>query len=103
MLGFSALAFAVPAAAHSPKPAWFMLGFELVLVVGAVMGVLTGLGRFREGPAAAIACVAGVTLVASFLGYLGAGRQLYGHDLLPPLVAREALVRLAGVVRLGAL
>jgi hypothetical protein len=98
LLGLSAVVFAVLAALHSPKPAWFMMGFELVMIAASAMGILTGLGRFREGPAMALGCVAAVTAVAAYLGYLGAGKQLYAHSLLPLLVAREGLAACLAVV-----
>jgi hypothetical protein len=91
----SALAGAGVAALHSP-PVWFMLGFEVVIGVAAVFGMLTGRGRFGDGPALALVCVAGAVGAGSLLGFL-AGRGNIGVNLTPFLLAREA----AAAVYLG--
>jgi hypothetical protein len=84
----SSLVGAGAAALNSP-PVWFMLGFEVVIAVAAVFGVLTGMGRFGEGPALALVCVAGAVGAGSLLGYL-AGQGNIGIGLKPFLLAREA-------------
>lgn len=80
----------------TPHP-YFMLGFEVVILIAAAFGVLIGMGRFSEGPAIALACVAGTIGIGSLLGYLGAGRQLGSVNLTPFLYARGAA---AGVLAL---
>lgn len=67
-----------------------MLGFEVVIALACVFGVLVGIGRFGSGPAIALACVAGTIGIGSLLGYLGAGRRLGGVDLTPFLFGRGA-------------
>lgn len=66
---------------------WFMLGFEVAILIASAFGVLIGLGRFAEGPALGLACVAGVIAAGSLLGYL-AGQGNLGVDLKPFLLAR---------------
>ena len=46
---------------------WLSLGFEGMIVLAGVFGILAGLGRFRAGPALAVVCVAGVVFVAGAL------------------------------------
>ena len=53
-------------------PVWYTFGFELVALVACVFGVWTGLGRYRQGPALALLCVAGAIGVGALLGYVGA-------------------------------
>lgn len=57
---------------------WFLLGFEMVVLVASAFGVLLGLGRVSEALPLAALCVAGGIGAASFLGYLGAGKSLVG-------------------------
>ncbi len=88
----SALAGVIAAALNSP-PVWFMLGFEAVIACASVFGVLVGLGRFRDGPALALLCVAGTIAAGSLLGFL-AGRGNIGLGpgwFLRLLLARVAL------------
>lgn len=63
------------------KPSWFFVGFELVVVMAGVFGVLLGRGKFAEAPAMVLLCLAGAVGVGSVLGYVGAGRNLAGVDL----------------------
>lgn len=62
-----------------PKPAWALIGFEVVIAFAAVFGLLAAFGRVREAPALAVLCVAGTALVGSVLGYLGVDRASLGH------------------------
>jgi hypothetical protein len=76
------------------KAAWALLGFEAITLVAACLGMLFGLGRFRDAPAIALACVAGTVLAASFLGWMsvtasvGQARSVAGIPLTPVLAAR---------------
>lgn len=83
-------AVAIVAGMVASPPPYFMLGFEIVIALACVFGVLVGLGRFGSGPAIALVCVAGTIGVGSLLGYLGAGRRLGGVDLTPFLFGRGA-------------
>ncbi|MEZ6233841.1 MAG: hypothetical protein R3B68_06590 [Phycisphaerales bacterium] len=91
----------VAAAFLAGTPVWTALGFEVVVVVAGVLGVLLGLGRFREAPALGVLCVAGVFGVASILEYTGSSGDLAGIPLRPWMLARIAIAAiLAGVAAL---
>lgn len=98
VMGLSALAGAglalAPLLGSDQRPAWILFGFEVVVLAGAVVGVLFGRGRFGEAPGLALACIAGTFAVASILGWQAAGRQLNGISL-NPFVAIRVLVALA--------
>jgi len=86
------------------RPAWFMFGFELVVILAGLLAVLIARGRFGSPPLGLV-CAAGCVLVATLFGYLGAGRILLGMSLTPLLgfraVLAAAMVVVAAVVRLG--
>lgn len=65
----SALAAAV-ACALAPTPIWVMFGFEVVIALAGVIGLLGVKGRFDEGQAMWLLCIAGTLFVAGFLAYL---------------------------------
>lgn len=58
----------------------FLGGFELVILVASVFGVLFGLGKFMRGPAMALLCVAGTIGFCSYLGKISAGGFLEGFE-----------------------
>lgn len=58
------------------QPVWGWFGFEALVLVSGVIGVLAGLGRFRAGPGMAVLCVAGTVFVAAFFGSLDARPNL---------------------------
>jgi hypothetical protein len=62
-LGTATLSFLVV-----DKPLWLLFGFEVVIAITGVLGLMFALGRFQEGQGLALACVAGTVAVASFLG-----------------------------------
>lgn len=64
--GFGLGLASVVSGSAGPGAFWMML-FQLCAVVACVMGVLSGAGRFRSGPAMTPLIVAGVLLVASTL------------------------------------
>jgi hypothetical protein len=97
LVGVSSLAGAGAAIAARPR-IWFLLGFECVVVTAAVLGFLVGRGRYRQGPALALACVAGSVAVASYLGYLGSGRTILGIGLMPFLAFRLGIAGAIGMV-----
>lgn len=55
-------------------PVWMCVGFEAVALVGVVIGLLTGLERFREAAGLALACAGGTIASAAFLAWLGSNR-----------------------------
>ncbi len=81
-----------------------MLGFELVVLVAAVIAVLAGLGRFRSGYALALACVGGTVFGATVLGFVdGRPNFVSSPDLARVLrLMVYARVLLAGLLGAGA-
>lgn len=51
---------------------WGLLGFEVVTLAAAVLGVLVGMGRPREAPGLGVACVAATIFAAATLGRFSA-------------------------------
>jgi len=102
--GLSSLALLGVALLNQPT-SWFLVGFEVVIAVAATMGVLAAMGRFREGPALTLLCIAGAVGVGSLLSYIGAGKFLAGQSLRPYLMIRLADAALfalaAGVIVLA--
>lgn len=81
---------------------WFSTVFELLVIAAGVFGVLSGLGRFREGWALALACVAGTVLVCGVFAFVEI-RANFGTDpdlgrLLKPFLAFR--LSLAGLIAL---
>lgn len=79
--------------------AWFVLAFEIVVLISGLMGVLVGIGKFRDAPALATLCVGGCVLVAALLseptfvarilqGASGAAQTIAGVNLRPWALAR---------------
>ncbi|MFT3686102.1 MAG: hypothetical protein QM783_14475 [Phycisphaerales bacterium] len=62
-------------------PAWFFLGFEVVVVLAAVFLILLGIGRIKEGPAITLICAAGAIGAGSLLGWQATGKQINGHSI----------------------
>jgi|GEM_PF-2102006 len=93
VVALSALAGGAAAILLPEKPAWTAVGFELVTLVAAVLGIVMAGNRFREGPALALACIGGTILVSSGLGYLasGASGQAGDAQVRLALAARIAL------------
>lgn len=88
-VGLSAVGVAAMAVLQ-PRPSWVMFGFEFVVLVAASLGLLIGRGRFKDGPALGLVCVAGTIAVGSLFGYLGGGRVLFGQDIRMLFLARVA-------------
>jgi hypothetical protein len=59
-----------------PRASWVLFGFEIVVLVAAVLGFRIGRGKHNDGPALGLLCVAGAIAVASAFGFLGSGRVL---------------------------
>lgn len=90
LVAASAGVTAVLALVQKPGAAWFLAWFEVVVLTAGVFGVLLARGRFRDGPAIALLCIAGCVAVGSFLGYLSAGRTLMGQSMTVFLLGRVA-------------
>lgn len=66
------------------------MGFELVSIAAAVVGIHFWRGQFRHGPGLALACVGGTILVASGLGGLSATWLVAGQSIKLLVLARAA-------------
>ncbi len=67
----SALGMAIAAVVIAPTPVWIMFGFEVVIAMAGVIGLLGAKGRFDDGQAMWLLCISGTVLVGGFLSYLG--------------------------------
>lgn len=74
--------------APGTAPAWMLAGFELLVILAGVFGMLLARGRFRDGPAMALACIAGTILMSSVLGYMSTQGRLGTVSLKPWLLGR---------------
>ena len=89
----SAVAMGVAALTLTDVPIWVLFGFELVIALCGVVGLLFASGRFQEGQGLALICIAGGIAVSAVLGYVGAVSSLGGgvpDYLKPTLFARLA-------------
>lgn len=71
LVGLSALWGGFDAIRGEPR-VWGLLGFEIVTLAAAGLGVLVGLGRPREAPGLALACVGASVFAAATLGRFSA-------------------------------
>jgi len=70
-VGLSAIWGAWDAVGREPR-VWALFGFEIVTLIAAVLGVLVGLGRFREAPALSAFSIAGTIFASATLGRFSA-------------------------------
>ena len=81
--------------------AWFRIGFEAILVMAGVFGVLIAMGRFQAGPVWAMTCVGGATVVSALLANSAGGAgQVAGFS--PGAIVRSAMSNPFAAARLGA-
>lgn len=81
--------------------AWFRIGFEVVLVVSGVIGLLTALNRFPSAPAWAMSCVGGAAVICALLANSAGGMgQVAGFS--PGAIVRSAITNPHAAARLGA-
>ncbi len=80
-----------------------MLGFEVVVLVSAVIAILCGLGRFTNGYAMALACAAGTALGATLLGFLDARPNFVSSPDMARVLRGIVMARVLIAVALGAL
>ena len=59
---------------------WLAVGLGVVACVAAVLGALTGLGRFKDSPPLAMFSVGGTVIVAAALAFMGSGRAPEGSS-----------------------
>ncbi len=104
VVGLSALPGMYLATGHLGGFAWGIFGFEALTILAAVFGVLVGLGKFRDGFALALACLAGTILVAAVFGIRVDARPKIGDDpTLQPWINRMLALRMAVVFGYAAL
>lgn len=82
-----------------PQPVWAWFGFEIVVLVSAGLGVIFGLGRFRQGPAMTMVSVGGTIAVATLFGRLALLANLSTLATDPWVIGR---LLAGGVLGLGA-
>lgn len=96
VLVFSALPVLWLTLARSDATLWFSTAFELLVIAAGISGVFSGLGRFRDGWALSLACVAGTVVVCAVFAFVEI-RANFGSDasvaglLKPYLALRLAL------------
>lgn len=76
-----------------PQILWASLGFAVVAAVAAVLGVLTGLGRFNDGFGIAALCVGGALVVSAGFSYIDLGPNLGDQPTLARLLKPWAAVQ----------
>lgn len=91
------LAVLGPVLVKDTPVSWFLFGFEIVVIIAAVLGIQLARGKWSHGLAIGLLSVAGTIFLASAMGWQGANRQLLGRPLLPLLLLRTAC---AGVLAL---
>jgi hypothetical protein len=84
-IALSGVALAGAAVGAGPRVNWVLLGFETVIVVAGVIGLLFARGKFQDAPGLALACVAGAVFVSAVLGYFGSDQRLVTHTGELPL------------------
>jgi hypothetical protein len=72
----SSLGMIVASTVLVEPPVWVLFGFEVVVAIAMVLGILFARGKYQDGQGLALACVAGTIAVGSFLGWLGAQHHL---------------------------
>lgn len=97
-LALSGLALSIGAVAAGPQPKWPLFGFEIVLLVASVIGVLLAQGKLRGAPGLALLCVAGTIFIACVLGYFGANGRLDLRGDRAPILLKPLLAARLGLV-----
>ena len=101
LLLVSALGLGALAMIAAQKPAWMLVGFEVVTIAASL--ILIGFGARRIDPGGAdmtLACIAGTVLVAAGLGYVsvrgvvGMPGGIVGEMRILPVTAFRVLVAL---------
>lgn len=105
LLALSAAAMVVAAALNAPQPAWFLMMFELVILLACVWGMraVFGAGRVDEGAGGGAApvtlvCVSLCVFVGSVLGYVSVNGKVWDVGLVPHVYARVGASALIALV-----
>lgn len=69
-VGLSTLAIFGLGFMAAAKPLWFLIGFEIVVLVASVFGLLIAAGRYQSAPAIGVMCTAGTYFTGAVLGWL---------------------------------
>ena len=89
LLTLSAAAMVAASALNAPQPAWFLMMFELVILLACVWGARAALRPGDGGiMATTLVCVSLCVLVGSVLGYVSVNGKVWGVGLKPHLYAR---------------
>ena len=103
-VGLSAIAMIAVAAFVCLKPAWLVIGFEVVALVAAVLGLLQARARLVDAPGLALGGIALVFGPAAFLAWLSVqgrfqvGGQVDSVSITPWLAGRLAAGLLVGAM-----
>lgn len=69
-LALSAAGMGVACTIFPPHAVWVVFGFELIMCLAGVVGLLFARGQFQEGQGMTLLCVGGTVLFAGFLSFL---------------------------------
>lgn len=103
-VGLSAIAMIAVAAFVCLKPAWLVIGFEVVALVAAVLGLLQARARLVDAPGLALGGIALVFGPAALLAWLSVqgrfqvGGQVDSVSITPWLAGRLVAGALVGVI-----
>ncbi|MDX2131667.1 MAG: hypothetical protein SFY69_06420 [Planctomycetota bacterium] len=100
VVALSAVGMALASLVIAPNAVWVMFGFEVVVALAGVVGVVAAGGRFDSGQGLVWLCVAGVLFVAGVLSYLGTPQGIVwsqGTPASPTTTWSVGRVALAGV------
>ncbi len=95
VLGVSALAGLWLTLFAGESTLWFSTIFELLTLAAAAIGVLAATGRFRDGWALSLACVAGTTLVCAVFAFVELRANFNSHPSYAGLMKPYLGFRLA--------
>lgn len=103
VLGLSCLPVLYLTLLGADRTLWFSTMFELLVLGACVVGVLAGLGRFREGWALALACAGGTVLVCGVFAFVEIRANFRTDADIAPLLKPMLAARLAAAVLIGLL
>jgi hypothetical protein len=101
-IALTACGLAVLEVLKTPKinQLYFLAAFELIALIGAAVGVLTALNRFKSGPALAMLSVSGPMLVGALLGEPSLSARLLGQPV-EPMVLSGVPIKWLALAQLG--
>ncbi len=103
LLGLSCLPVLYLTLLGADRTLWFSTMFELLVLGACVVGVLAGLGRFRDGWALALACSAGTVLVCGVFAFVEIRANFRTDADIAPLLKPILAARLAAAALIGLL